>query len=248
MTPYYSREGVTLFHGDVIETLDTLAIANLPLVITDPPYASGARRDADRQVRGSMLRSMEDEDWFTHDAMTNWGFTWFLRAVFVRLRVSLDEGAHIYACIDWRQTPNLYGLLEASGFRVNHCLVWDKQHFGMGAYWRNQHENIVFASKGQPAAMRDRGMGSVISCSGVHHANKEHPTEKPVALMERLMRGAPGDLVLDPFAGSGTTLVAAVRLGRRAIGIEIEERYCEIAARRLDRELAQGSLFPRGAA
>ena len=208
-------------------------------MLTDPPYASGARRDADKQVRGSMLREFADEDWFSHDAMTTWGLSWFLRGVFVDLMRMVPVGTHAYVFTDWRQTPTVYGLLESASWRVNHCLVWDKGHFGMGAYWRNQHENIVFASKGKPAEMLDHGRGSVLTVPGVPSLNRQHPTEKPIALIHTIIEAVPGDLILDPFMGSGTTLRAAKDLGRKAIGIEIEERYCEIAAQRM----SQGVLL-----
>jgi site-specific DNA-methyltransferase (adenine-specific) len=233
-TPYYSHAGITIYHGDC---RDILPHVTADVVVTDPPYGSGARRDAERQVRGAMLRSMDDDDWFSHDAMTAWGLGWFLRSTFQELRSALSEGSHLYVFTDWRMTPTVYGMAEASGLRVNHCLVWDKGHYGMGAYWRNQHENIVFASLGKPADMVDRGMGSVIMCPGVSPAARKHPTEKPLTLIRAILSAVPGDTVLDPFMGSGTTLVAAKQLGRRAIGIEIEERYCEIAVKRLAQEV-----------
>jgi len=236
--PYYDDGSVSLYHGDCRDVLRILPSASCDLVVTDPPYASGARRDAERQVRGSMLRSMDDPDWFSHDAMTAWGFSWFVRSVFTDMRPILTEGAHVYAFIDWRQTPNLYGMLEASGYRVNQCLVWAKTHYGMGTYWRNQHEHVVFASNGTPAQMLDRGMGSVLTYPAIPSETRRHPTEKPMGLVAKIIAAVPGATVLDPFAGSGTTLRAAKDLGRQAIGIEIEERYCEIAVRRL----AQGVL------
>jgi site-specific DNA-methyltransferase (adenine-specific) len=99
----------TLYLGDAMTVLGELE-AGIELVVTDPPYSSGARRDAERQVRGAMLRSMEDEDWFSHDAMTGWGFSWFIRGAFTSLRSQLIAGAHVYVFIDWRQTPNVYGM------------------------------------------------------------------------------------------------------------------------------------------
>lgn len=185
-----------------------------------------------------MLRSMEDDEWFSHDAMTTWGFSWFLRSVLTGLRPTLAQGAHLYLFTDWRQQPNVYGMAEAAGYRVNHSLVWDKEHYGMGTYWRNQHEHIVFASLGMPKAMADRGMGSVLRCKAVPSSSRQHPTEKPPALLRRLIAAIDAPVVLDPFMGVGPTLAAAKWLGRRAIGIELEERYCEIAAKRM----AQGVL------
>ncbi len=229
--PYYSEDGITIYNADCRDVLPQLEPVDL--VLTDPPYASGARRDADRQVRGSMLRSMEDEEWFSHDSMTTWGFSWFLRSVLTDLKPRLQLGAHVYVFTDWRQTPNLYGMLEASGYRVNQCLVWAKTHFGMGTYWRNQHENIVFASNGQPAPMRNRGMGSVITSGNVAPLSRIHPTEKPLDLIAKILMAVPATTVLDPFMGSGTTMVAAKALGLKAIGVEIERKYCDIAIERL---------------
>jgi site-specific DNA-methyltransferase (adenine-specific) len=169
--------------------------------------------------------------------MTTWGFSWFLRGVMNGIRPTLDQGAHVYVFTDWRQQPNVYGLLEATGYRVNHSLVWDKEHFGMGAYWRNQHEHIVFASWGTPQPMRNKGMGSVLRCRGVLPAARLHPTEKPVKLLRSILEAAPDGLVFDPFGGSGPTARAAKDAGRRAVICEIEERYCEIAARRLQQSV-----------
>lgn len=234
-------EGVTLYCGDCREILPGLG--RVDAVVTDPPYSSGARTDSERQVRGAMLRSMEDADWFSHDAMTTWGFSWFIRSVFSDLRQHLCEGAHVYCFIDWRNTPNIYGMLEACGYRVNHCLVWAKPHFGMGTYWRNQHENIVFASNGVPLEMLDHGKGSVLTFSAVSPAARVHPTEKPVDLLLDLIDAIPGDEVFDPFMGSGSTGVAAIRAGRHFTGCEINPDHFDIACRRIGDALKQPDLF-----
>ena len=231
----------TLYLGDCREILPTLS--KVDAVVTDPPYSSGARTDSERQVRGSMLRSMEDPDWFSHDAMTTWGFNWFIRSVFSDLRQKLAPGAHVYVFIDWRQTPNLYGMLEACGYRVNQCLVWAKPHFGMGTYWRNQHENIVFASNGMPADMLDRGKGSVLNFSAVSPSARQHPTEKPTDLLLDMLDATPGETILDPFMGSGSTGVAALRAGRKFIGCEINPEHFETACKRIDEAYRQPRLF-----
>ena len=231
----------TLYLGDCLEILPTLG--KVDAVVTDPPYSSGARRDADKQVRGAMLRSMDDEDWFSHDTMTGWGVSWFLRGLFVEIRGHLSFGAHVYVFIDWRQTPNVYGMLESSGYRVNHCLVWAKTHFGMGAYWRNQHENIVFGSLGLPSDMADHGMGSVLTHPGVSPLKRQHPTEKPVGLIEVILKAINAQTILDPFMGSGTTGVACAKLGRKFIGIEIEPKYFDIACERIRKAYDQPDFF-----
>jgi site-specific DNA-methyltransferase (adenine-specific) len=234
-------EGVEVYLADCREVIPLLD--KIELIITDPPYSSGARTDSERQVRGSMLRSMDDPDWFSHDAMTTWGFNWFIRSVFADLRQRSIPGAHAYIFIDWRQTPNVYGMLEACGYRVNHCLVWAKTHFGMGAYWRNQHENIVFASNGMPNDMLDRGKGSILTFRNVSPNDRQHPTEKPVDLLVDIIDATPGANVFDPFMGSGSTGVAAVRAGRGFVGCEINPAHFETACARIMAEVQSPRLF-----
>ena len=237
-------EGVVIYQGDCRDVLGQPALLpKLELVITDPPYSSGARTDSERQVRGAMLRSMEDADWFSHDAMTTWGYNWFMRPILSEMRPRLAPGGHMYMFTDWRMTPTIYGMLEACGYRVNQCLVWDKKHFGMGTYWRNQHENIVFASNGMPAEMLDRGMGSVLSCSTVSPMARVHPTEKPVELLVKLIEATPGQTVFDPFMGSGSTGVAAVKAGRNFVGCDISPHHFETARRRISDALAAPTFF-----
>lgn len=241
----YQRKEVigdaTLYLGDCLEVLPMLG--KVDAVVMDPPYSSGARTDSERQVRGAMLRSMEDADWFSHDAMTTWGFNWFIRSVFTQLRHGLEVGGYIYVFIDWRQTPNVYGMLEACGYRVNHCLVWAKTHFGMGSYWRNQHENVVFASLGPPAEMLNHGMGSVLTHPAVSPAARQHATEKPVGLLHLIIGAIPGDTVLDPFMGAGSTALAAIKAGRRFVGCEINPTHFEAACKRIGDAYKQGDLF-----
>jgi DNA modification methylase len=107
----------------------------------------------------------------------------------------------------------------------------------MGAHWRHQHENIVFASAGVALPMRNKGVGTVLYAEVVPSSRRRHPTEKPSDLLFQILEATPNGTVIDPFMGSGTTLIAAQRSGRCAIGIEIEERYCEITARRLEQQV-----------
>jgi len=144
----------------------------------------------------------------------------------------LPDGGSFLSFIDWRQWPNLVGALETCNYRVQGMVVWDKGSMGLGNGFRSQHELVCHASKGVPT-VADRGIGNVLRYP--REPPVDHPSPKPEALMYRLIECVTesGDLVLDPFMGAGTTLRAAKNAGRRAIGIEVEERYCEIAAKRL---------------
>lgn len=231
--PYYTDEFVTIYLGDCLEIAPELEPRSVDAVLTDPPYSSGGRRENARSIRKSMNRSMTDDEWIAGDAMSTGGFVWMMRALAARTRPALKSGGHFLAFIDWRMHANLCGALESADLRQHPTLVWDKTHFGMGAVFRNQHEWIAHFSNGNPAEPARRDIGNVLRCPPVRDGF--HPTEKPVGLMGSLLSVVtpPGGLVLDPFCGAGSALVAAKMLGRRAVGIEIDERFAESAAERM---------------
>jgi site-specific DNA-methyltransferase (adenine-specific) len=239
MKPYYEESGVTLYCGDALEIADGLDPAIASLILTDPPYSSGTRREGAKGVRKSMNRETSDAAWFGTDCLTTNGFLWLMRACAREWRRLLIPGGHILSFIDWRMMPALAGSIESSDMRHAGLLVWDKANFGMGSCFRNQHELILHFTKGVGREPARRDTPNVLRYPAIRDGF--HDTEKPVELLERLMlvTTQPGELTIDFFAGSGSTLVAAKRCGRRAIGIEIEERNCEIAANRL----RQGVLF-----
>ncbi len=229
--PYYSDDHVTIYCGD---TLDVLADLEAPVdaVVTDPPYASGTRHEASKSSSGAMLRAGRFADRpIELDQMTTTGFVWLMRAVGQGVRPLLRDGGSFLSFIDWRQWPNLVGALETCNYRVQGMVVWDKGSMGLGNGFRSQHELICHASKGVPTIV-DRGVGNVLCHKRCEPVN--HPSPKPVALMEQLITTvtAPGGVVLDPFMGSGSTLLAGRQVGRHVIGIELDESYCEIAAER----------------
>lgn len=238
-TPYYSDGLVALYHGDCIEVMQELGDASVDTVLTDPPYSSGGRRENSKSLRKSMTRSVEDDDWIRGDAMSTNGFTYLLRMCGVQWRRVLRPGGHALSFIDWRMAPQLCAALETADMRQHPILVWDKARLGMGAIFRNQHEFIVHMSAGNPTAPQRRDVPNVLRYPSVRDG--DHPTEKPTALLQTLLSVVtpPGGLVLDPFAGSASTMTAAKALNLRAIGIEADERYCEIAAKRL----TQDTLF-----
>lgn len=241
MKPYYDVDGITIYHGDTLDILAELSI-DVDAVITDPPFASGTRHEASKSSSGAMLRGGRFAGRpIECDQMTTTGFVWLMRAVGMACRPMLPEGGSFLSFIDWRQWPNLVGALETCNYRVQGMIVWNKGSMGMGNGFRSQHELICHAAKGVPN-IADRGAGNVQTFPREEPVN--HSSPKPVALMQRLIEvvTVPGQIVLDPFMGAGTTLRASKDLGRKAVGIEIDERYCEIAAKRM----AQGVLAFEG--
>lgn len=242
MTPYYEDGSVTILHGDCLTLMAGMDSESVGVVFTDPPYSSGARNAAMLRSRGSMRRNAEaDDSWFGGDNLTAHGFAMLVRMFGVEaLRISVRDG-HMFSFMDWRQLPVLQGAIEAAGWSARALLVWDKIHYGMGNGFRQQAEFILHASKGTADNFLRHDLGTVFRDKR-QSDDIGHPTVKPSGVVEQCLSAVPGD-ILDPFMGSGTTLVAAKNLGRRAIGIEIEERYCEVAARRCSQE-----VLPLGAA
>jgi site-specific DNA-methyltransferase (adenine-specific) len=235
--PYYADEAVTLWHGDCVEVMDSMDDATVDTVLTDPPYSSGGRRENARSIRKSMTRAVEDDAWIRGDAMSTGGFIYLLRLCGIQWRRVLKPGGHALSFIDWRMAPSLCAALETADLRQHPILVWDKARLGMGAIFRNQHEFIVHMSAGNPTEPQRRDVPNVLRFPAVRDG--DHPTEKPNALLETLLSVVTprGGVVLDPFAGSGSTLQAARNLGLPAVGIEADERYCEIAAARLAQDV-----------
>lgn len=129
---------------------------------------------------------------------------------------------------------SLLPALESSGLRNRNLIVWEKESPGMGSGFRPMHECVLHLTKGT-GKYYYLDTGNIIRCKRVAGAAKEHPTEKPEGLMRSIVRvvAGPGDLVVDPFTGSGSTGVAAVRLGCRFLGWDRDERFVALASERL---------------
>ncbi len=194
------------------------------LTVTDPPYnalKSWGKDEAHSETR------LDPSKWFANDNM-EWGeYGLFLAKAF-----SNFAGHSLYVCCDYRVYPMMVGAVESIGYEVKHCIVWKKTVWGLGKRYRFQHEFIIYACKGDAPFYGDRSESDVWEIDTVR--NDEHMTPKPVELAERAMRNSSqiGDTVFDPFLGSGTTMVAAQRLGRICMGIEIDPGYCAVVLQR----------------
>lgn len=242
MTPYYSQDGVTIYHGDCRDVLPTLG--QVDHVITDPPYgqrvydnAAGLRRQEmtqdEQRRRGHALMQMADGAIGSIDDAISPVASEIAR---ISRRWALVF-SDVEMCFRWRQE------LEQAGMRYVRTGAWVKpnampQMTGDRPAVGFEPATICHAK----GPMRWNGGGhAAVWTHGTCRADRpDHPCPKPEPLMSELVSlfTDPGETILDPFMGSGTTLVAAKRLGRKAIGIELNEQYCEIAAKRL----AQGAL------
>ena len=231
MKPYYDRDGITLYHGDCREILPSL---KADCVVTDPPYGlSGG--GVSHGPSGS--RSL---DFFENDSLAD-GFA----HVDTLLSATRSLGCHsVYAWLGHQQFAKATLAFEADGWSTR-FLVWSRECPAPpcpGAGWPSGASLCLYAYKPGRTwtpTPHDVPRSNVIVADSYRHGAPEkngHPTQmRPVLVREPIRCSSNvGDTILDPFTGSGTTLVAAKLEGRKAIGIEIEERYCEIAARRLD--------------
>jgi DNA modification methylase len=240
--------------GDALDALRSLEPRSVSAIVTDPPYCSGGASEAGRAaarcqgIRSDRERSGEVE-WFAADNMGTTGLVWILRAAaFEAERVLVDGGSMLVFC-DWRMWANLAPAMESGGLRLVNMLVWDKKAMGLGQGFRTRHELTIHLTKGV-GVYHDKSVGNVLECGRVHVTDREHPTQKPVDLLQSMVRvvAPEGGLVVDPFCGSGTTGVACVREGRRFLGVERDPEYCEVARKRLGGEVEQRSLFTPEAA
>jgi site-specific DNA-methyltransferase (adenine-specific) len=222
----YRSELAEVHHGDALDVLPELPTESVDLVIADPPYG----------VEWQSNRRAETFDELLGDAPTDRDG---IRSVLVEAVRLVGQHRHLYV---FGPDDVLAGLLVSERAE----LVWDKARPGMGdlsAPWGPQHERISFAvSKHRHAGKRDAPAlpvrmrkGSVLRFAPPTGRNVRHPSEKPTTLLRELVESSSraGDLVLDPFAGVGSTGVAAILAGRRTILVELDDRYARIAAQRV---------------
>lgn len=210
--PYYQDSLVTLYHGDCLEVTEWLSA---DVLVTDPPYGTASGVNG---ADGYGRRQRREDPQAGVPPMT--------------IANDRDTAARDAALALWGDKPALvFGSprLPDPPIAVADRLVWDKKRPGMnGGPWRYRHESI-YVTEGFV-----RTSDAAVSILTAFPEQANHIHGKPLALMETLVEAAPEGTLADPFAGSCTTLVAAHHLGRRAIGVEIEERYCELLARRLE--------------
>jgi len=243
--PYYADDSTCIVCGDCREVLPKLGPVDL--VLTDPPYAVSIAGCKESRPPGRGTRSF---DFFKGDS--DWNATIALwRAGLAASITAMADHASLYAWVGHREFGPTVADLEAAGFETR-PLAWAKAcpcPPPPGSGWPSGLELCVYSYRRGSRRWTHDGKNyprsNVFTADSFRHGQPgkvDHPTQKPRAVIDPLILASslPGDVVFDPFAGSGTTLVAAKALGRRAIGIEIEERYCEIAARRLAQEILPG--------
>jgi len=204
----------TILHGDCVHVLPQLTARSVNFVLTDPPYLARYRGRDGRRVPN------DDND------------TW-LKPAFAEIYRVLADDTFAVSFYGWPHVDRFMAAWREAGFRIVGHFVFPKRYTSATRLVRYQHEAAYLLAKGDPRAPANV-IGDVIDWT--YSGNHLHPTQKPLGVLLPLVEAfsAPGGVVLDPFAGSGSSLAAAKLMGRPYLGIELDADYCAIANRRLE--------------
>ena len=251
MTPYYESGGITIYHGDCRDVLPTLE--RVDCTVTSPPYnqigvlpTKGTGLWGQSRGGAGFLRAWQESGY--SDTMDEYEYQEWQRDVFSQIAaISAPTGSLFYNHqLRWRDGKCLHPLawFYPTDWYLRQEIIWDRAGGMMlnARMFVRFDERILWFVRGQTWKWNQEcvGLGTVWRVARAQQQQgKEHPVAFPLEIPKRCIAAAtdPGDLILDPFMGSGTTLRAAKDLGRRAIGIELEERWCEVAAKRLSQEV-----------
>lgn len=232
MKPYYedTKAGITIYHGDAKEIMPKLA--KVHLIVTDPPY--GIDFQSARPIEGQEKKKIQNDGFEDYLKMLGW--------LLPQFKDSLISGGVCCCCCGGGGTPSLAHLWIEAGkhLDVENVCIWDKGYVGMGWRYRFQWEAVLIATNGERRVWNGgANKSNILRVQKIIPQNGDHLTPKPVGLMRELIEcnSDVGDVVLDPFCGSGATLEAAKECGRTAIGIELDESYIKLAIKKLQQEV-----------
>lgn len=222
-----------LINGNAIDFMKTLEDESVDLIVTDPPYKVTARGNAGNS--GGMMQSklsMQGKI-FKHNDIRPIEYI----PEFYRL---LKDGSHCYIMTNHVNLQEMLNTATECGFRFIKSLIWNKGNKIMGQFYMSQFEYILFFRKGKGKKINKCGTADILNVPNKKTKGEDgkniHDTEKPVELMKILIENSSqeGELVLDPFLGVGATAMACKELNRDYIGVELDEKYYNIACKRVN--------------
>lgn len=225
MQPYYHDAYTTIYHADCRALLPQLDPVDL--IVTDVAYETISGGNTTDKRRCSGILKINDGKIFAYNDIKTAEYAHLFYGV-------LADPAHCYVMINNLNLEDALRDFREAGFGLHNVLPWIKNTATPNRWYMKDVELILMFRKG--AAFPINNCSEKASCFYPNPRQKLHEVEKPVELMSKLIRNSsqPGQVVLDPFCGSGSALEAARRLGRRSIGIDIDEKYCEVTARRME--------------
>lgn len=233
---------IKLYQGDCLEHIKSLDAASVDLIVTDPPYKVTPKGCAG--TTGGMIAKKQNMIGmvFEHNDIEPEAYA----PEFYRV---LKDGSHCYVMTNHVNLINMLNSFSNVGFHFIKSLIWKKDNKIMGRFYMSQFEYILFFRKGRGVQINNCGTSDVLEVPNKKHKDADgknlHDTEKPVELMEILVENSskPGDVVMDPFMGVGSTGIACKHLDRDFIGIELDPNYFELAKSRIENATFPMRLF-----
>lgn len=220
---------VKLIKGDFLLEIKNAPDECVDLIVTDPPYKiiTGGDSDGANSIRPKGILSGNRELMKSIPKMSEWIPECF--------RI-LKNGSHAYFMVNSSNLLEMANVITSSGFKIHNYLVWEKNNCTPSQFYMKNCEYVIFCRKGKAKYINNIGASKTVHKIDNILGNKVHPTEKPIALMDIYILNSSndGDIVFDPFMGSGTTGYSAVSNNRRFIGMEIDTDYFQIAKERIE--------------
>jgi site-specific DNA-methyltransferase (adenine-specific) len=228
MKPHFENPKAKIYKADCLDFLRSLPDQSIDLIVTDPAYSgmNNKLNFGNGRIVGR-YQNQDNQKWFEEFKDDPENFVEFLKQCY---RV-LCEDRHIYIMFDSFSLLTLAPLMREV-FEVKNIIVWDKINIGMGHYFRRRHELIVFASKGKKK-LNTRAMPDIWAHKRI--LNAAYPTQKPVEVFENMVIASAneGYVVCDPFLGSGSAAIAALKHGCTFVGSDIATKACSLSAKRI---------------
>ena len=219
-----------LLQGNCLELMKDIEDQTIDCVVVDPPYRLNKRT-------GSMTSTSKSEKWQglikagdkRAGIMNDILFSEWLPLVYNKMK----SQSHIYIFVNDKNLADLMNEMNKVGFGIHNVLVWKKNNATPNRWYMKNGEFIVFGRKGKAKPINNLGSKSIIEINNIR--NKIHPTQKPIELLQMLITNSTdrGDVVFDPFMGSGSTGIACLNTNRRFIGMELDEHYFEVASKQI---------------
>lgn len=236
----FEDKKIYLEQEDCLNFLGKVKTGSIDVIVTDPAYSgmnNKLKLGKGRIVGRYADKGAHNGKWFSEFEDTEENYEKFLSEC---RRVLNKETGHIYIMFDSFSLLSL-GHIVRKYFNVKNIITWDKVNLGMGHYFRRRHEFILFATSANNRKIKNRKFPDVWRFKRIHNA--EYPTQKPVEVFQAMLFAStnPGYTVLDPFVGSGTSAIAAIKNGCNFLGCDISEKSLEITTKRIKQYLKDGS-------
>lgn len=236
----------TLYLGDCLEVMASIPSGSLDMIWTDPPYGH-SNHDGDFNARLNNHREISSKPIANDDAD---GMRRVVDGMLIEaVRVLSPDCCCCCCCCGGGPRPTFAWVadrMDREGLQFFHSVIWNKKNPGLGWRYRRQHEMIMVAHRaGGKLLWADDDVAARNIFDMMPPRDRVHPNEKPLGLVQHFIKlhSTEGQAILDPFMGSGTTLVACAKMGRKGIGIELDPEYFDIACRRVEEAYRQPDLL-----